>query len=871
MALYTGVADMTADSSRTNERERRGNSSLSLLALCIVLILLISAIGAVASTGRELPGHHPVQSSAPILSTEGSGTSLALSDSSFASPLPSSSTGGIIKNLNYSTVDLPNTIPLQGVYVPSTGLIYSGAISYTIPWPAYLIEANTTNSSLSSSTIPLQTTAYALALDNASGNLTVVESNVDQTNPAPASEFVQQFDPVTGVVSTPLNMSLSPAGFPANALYDPVNSLVYILTTNFGPGQQSNLSVYNPQSSQLMYPSLIGMFGMKFYPVSMAFNGNYSRLFISGSILLSGTLYEIATLAVNMSNYSYYLIKTPVQYLSGSMYAGGIAYDPYDGLMYFSYSSSVETSTTPYYATEWVGIINASTEAYVLNFSMPNVIMGFPGMIAAGGFTYNPANNDLYLAQAGLSWEAPSNHRTATNSTIAVINGTSATAANPIGMLNASEYAVGGTYVPSQTAGAGGSLWFPYYGTNGVLAFASYGGYVLAGIAPVVSSFTASPSTIDEGSEVTLSASVDWGVGALSYAYAGLPAGMSTQNTSVLTGIPTASGSYTVTLTVMDAAGETATASVPLNVNPAMSATVASTSDRADTGQVVQFFANVSGGTSPYAVQWAFGDGASGSGPAPLHAFNASGDYQVTATVTDALGTVTTANMLETVSLPPSNLTISVSRSVTDAGVPVTFSAQVQFGGGNVTYQWSMGNGNTATGNPLSYAYPSQGTYRVSLKAVDSSGGSASASYSITVMPDPHAAIVLSPTKLSAGGNATFGSNVTGGTGPYAYLWSFGDGQQSTQPSPQHAYRNVGNYTVTLKVTDAAGYIATGTLNVTVATAAGSTGGSGTGSGPSGVNQYLMLGAGLAAGLVIGAVVVAVIMSRRKSPPAGKQ
>ena len=39
------------------------------------------------------------------------------------------------------------------------------------------------------------------------------------------------------------------------------------------------------------------------------------------------------------------------------------------------------------------------------------------------------------------------------------------------------------------------------------------------------------------------------------------------------------------------------------------------------------------------------------------------------------------------------------------------------------------------------------------------------------------------------------------GTGPYTYLWDFGDGQTSTQANPVHSYQNAGTYKVSLVVT----------------------------------------------------------------------
>ena len=60
----------------------------------------------------------------------------------------------------------------------------------------------------------------------------------------------------------------------------------------------------------------------------------------------------------------------------------------------------------------------------------------------------------------------------------------------------------------------------------------------------------------------------------------------------------------------------------------------------------------------------------------------------------------------------------------------------------------------------------------------------------------------VGPAPLSVG----FSALASGGTAPYAYLWSFGDGSAaSTAQSPSHTYAMPGFYTATLTVTDARG------------------------------------------------------------------
>jgi len=48
-------------------------------------------------------------------------------------------------------------------------------------------------------------------------------------------------------------------------------------------------------------------------------------------------------------------------------------------------------------------------------------------------------------------------------------------------------------------------------------------------------------------------------------------------------------------------------------------------------------------------------------------------------------------------------------------------------------------------------------------------------------------------------------TNQSSGTPPLEYLWEFGDGATSSEPSPTHQYASIGRYTVQLTITDPCG------------------------------------------------------------------
>jgi PKD repeat protein len=64
-----------------------------------------------------------------------------------------------------------------------------------------------------------------------------------------------------------------------------------------------------------------------------------------------------------------------------------------------------------------------------------------------------------------------------------------------------------------------------------------------------------------------------------------------------------------------------------------------------------------------------------------------------------------------------------------------------------------------------------------------------------------------------------FTATVTGGTQPYNYAWSFGDGSAASGSTATHSYILPGTYTVTIAVKDGVGQSASATKTVTVSIA----------------------------------------------------
>jgi chitodextrinase len=137
------------------------------------------------------------------------------------------------------------------------------------------------------------------------------------------------------------------------------------------------------------------------------------------------------------------------------------------------------------------------------------------------------------------------------------------------------------------------------------------------------------------------------------------------------------------------------------------------------------------------------------------------------------------------------------------------------------TYSWNFGDGRTATGQSVSHEFSSAGTYLVQLTVTDGYGRSATSSQTMSVGAgvNPTAAITFSPQDPLPGATVQFNalaSRAAPGRTIVSYSWDFGDGATGSGVQTSHLYPNIGNYTVTLVVTDDVGRTGVATQTVPV-------------------------------------------------------
>jgi PKD repeat protein len=227
------------------------------------------------------------------------------------------------------------------------------------------------------------------------------------------------------------------------------------------------------------------------------------------------------------------------------------------------------------------------------------------------------------------------------------------------------------------------------------------------------------------------------------------------------------------------------------------------------------------GGTA-LTYAWTFGDGASGTGAKPTHAYATSGSFTVTLTVTNAGGTASTpATTTATVANVAPAVTAGPAQTVT-AGSVLTLSASFSDPGtdGPWAYTITWGDGSPATtGSATSqgpitatHTYAAAGTNTVNVAVTDKAGATGTGQAIITVtQPPPPVAVPGGPYAGTEGTAIAFdgsGSSDPGGTA-LTYAWTFGDGASGTGAKPTHAYATSGSFSVTLTVTNARGIVST--------------------------------------------------------------
>ncbi len=255
-------------------------------------------------------------------------------------------------------------------------------------------------------------------------------------------------------------------------------------------------------------------------------------------------------------------------------------------------------------------------------------------------------------------------------------------------------------------------------------------------------------------------------------------------------------GTYTAVVTATNSLGQQ-TASTQVQVEEPITGLAATNDSPTALGLSTQLTATITTGSN-VTYAWDFGDGSSGSGANPTHTYAATGTYTAVVTATNAVSQQTASTQVQVqafiVGLAATN------DGPTVLGQSTHLTATITAGNGAVTYEWDLGDGDTASGPNVTHTYAAAGTYTAVVTATSTlDQKTASTVVKVDSLITGLAATNNGPTIL---GNSTqLAATITGGSN-VTYAWNFGDGTSGTGANPTHLYAAAGSYTAVVTATN---------------------------------------------------------------------
>jgi len=280
------------------------------------------------------------------------------------------------------------------------------------------------------------------------------------------------------------------------------------------------------------------------------------------------------------------------------------------------------------------------------------------------------------------------------------------------------------------------------------------------------------------------------------------------------------SGTWSVTLTVTDADGSTDSVThdviVP-DLEPL--ADFAWAPEPAGEGSPVQFTDKSTSPLDPIVSwQWDFAGLGSSTEASPSFTFTADGLYDVTLTITDSDGSISSATKTVTVlDLAP---TAAFTWTPQNEDAPVQFTDQSTTpADAIVAWAWDFAGLATSSEQHPVFEFPGNGTWQVTLTVTDADGSTDSIAHDVIVADlAPTAAFYSAPSRPQDEGSPVQFTDQS--TTPHdaivSWQWNFGGLGSSTEADPAFTFNADGVYTVTLTVTDADGSVGSVSHDVSI-------------------------------------------------------
>jgi len=200
-------------------------------------------------------------------------------------------------------------------------------------------------------------------------------------------------------------------------------------------------------------------------------------------------------------------------------------------------------------------------------------------------------------------------------------------------------------------------------------------------------------------------------------------------------------------------------------------------------------------------LQWDFGDGDTASGPQVLHDYAQPGAYQVQLILDDPLVSCKDS-FQQTVNILGNDLCRADFQPLFLSWDSVFFENLSQHSltsGGSISYQWTLGDGESSTDVSPTHLYEEEGDYLVCLLIEDDFGCRDTTCQTVSIIPPPGCDAGFVYNQIS---NLTVAFSAVFAREGQELSWSLGDGSTYTESSFFHTFGRADTFEVCLLLSD---------------------------------------------------------------------
>jgi len=209
-------------------------------------------------------------------------------------------------------------------------------------------------------------------------------------------------------------------------------------------------------------------------------------------------------------------------------------------------------------------------------------------------------------------------------------------------------------------------------------------------------------------------------------------------------------------------------------------------------------FKNQTTPSGAYTYQWNFGNGTVSSVTEPSNTYNASGDFMVQLVATDVNGCADTVSKSLSIGAVNAAFELPSAKCVNTVSAFVNTSSPQP-----VSAVWYFGDGTSSNNINTTHTYKNTGSYQVKMVAdFGSCKDSITRLFTVSTKPVIDFSATGNLATCSVPNTVQFNN---ASTGAVSYVWSFGDGNTSTQATPNYTYTTKGTFNVKLAAFNADG------------------------------------------------------------------